>query len=289
MKRLPDELIWNMALRFDHGLGCPGYYDWLLIPGGHENRVQIVVKAMRDILEYVLSKFYGTPIPHTPFRGLLEGMIAVCPIELHPTFTTMSQLYEEIVFYYKPPSVTPCNSMPGETDQGEDSLKHAQQTEAGLSMGTSATSPMPRRYTRRYTGATELPMPVHCEDEPTPPPAMTIISTAHTRPVTPNDEVKRDWMDHTPLVSNGRTIGVNWEGVIDKACLWSAEREFDEVCKLVPPEIAAMLRDVRRPPLARLALNMVTEWLQQGGGYEPTLDDLHLLQDALVQKLGGQA
>lgn len=116
---------------------------------------------------------------------------------------------------------------------------------------------------------------------------MTIISTAHTKPITPNDEVRRDWMENTPLKVNGRTIGVDWDGVVDKACLWAAEREFDEVCKLVSPETARMLREVRRPPLARAALSMVTEWLQQQCGYEPTEDNLRLIHDALVQKLEG--
>lgn len=96
-------------------------------------------------------------------------------------------------------------------------------------------------------------------------------------------------MEHTPLSINGRTIGVDWDRVIDKACLWAAEREFDEVCKLVPPEVARMLREVRRPPLARVALNRVSDLLQQSDGLHSlpvNEDDLRLIHDALVQKLG---
>lgn len=116
---------------------------------------------------------------------------------------------------------------------------------------------------------------------------MTIISTAHTKSLIPNDEVREDWKEQCPLISNGRTIGVDWDEVIDKACLWAAEREFDEVCKLLDPKTAQMLRDVRRPPLARIALERITQLMSQGGDREPTINDMRLFHDALVQKLEG--
>lgn len=284
MPAFPPELIWNMALRYDHGLGCPDYYD-MLGPGEHDKRCTLVKSAMGDILKYVLSKFYGCVLPQTPFRGLLEGMIAVCPVELHPTAASMTQIYEEIVSYYKSPYATQCNSVREDSDRGEDIPNYAHHPAASTNVDPSAQPPMsvhPRP-------PKAPPSVVWDSSSPTP---MTIVSTAHTKPVIPNDEVREDWKAQCPLVSNGRTIGTDIDRVIDKACLWAAEREFDEVCKLVPPEVAQMLRDVRRPPLARAALDRVTELLQQSDGlHSLPVDesDLRLLHDALVQKLEGHS
>ena len=34
-----DDLLWNVALRWDHGLGCEGYYDQFLGEGKHAEQV----------------------------------------------------------------------------------------------------------------------------------------------------------------------------------------------------------------------------------------------------------
>lgn len=50
----PDGLLWNMALRYDHGLGCDGYYDIINNESGyHERRVQSTLRQMRQLYEEV--------------------------------------------------------------------------------------------------------------------------------------------------------------------------------------------------------------------------------------------
>jgi hypothetical protein len=140
----PPELIWNMVIRYDHGLGCPDYYD-MLGPGEHDKRCTLVKSAMGDILKYVLSKFYGSSLPQTPFKGLLEGMIAVCPVELHPTATSMTQIYEEIVSYYKSPSVADCYGVREDADRGEDIPNYAHHSAASTNVGPSTQPSVPPR------------------------------------------------------------------------------------------------------------------------------------------------
>lgn len=49
----PAELLLSMALRFDHGLGLPGYYDSLYGEGEHELRLQSTLAQMRQLYEEV--------------------------------------------------------------------------------------------------------------------------------------------------------------------------------------------------------------------------------------------
>ena len=63
MRNLPKDpppgLLMSMAIRFDHALGCPGYYDHPPAPNGvtHEQRLKATLSTMRQLYEEVAG--YG--------------------------------------------------------------------------------------------------------------------------------------------------------------------------------------------------------------------------------------
>ncbi len=63
-KELPKEppagLLMSMAIRHDHGLGVPGYYDGLLGEGEHEKRLAAALTAMGQIYEEVSGNGFYT-------------------------------------------------------------------------------------------------------------------------------------------------------------------------------------------------------------------------------------
>lgn len=54
-KTPPDALLHSMAIRYDHALGCDGYYDtWPdAEEGEHERRYQAAITTMRQLYEEV--------------------------------------------------------------------------------------------------------------------------------------------------------------------------------------------------------------------------------------------
>lgn len=58
----PKALLMSMALRLDHGLGCPGYYDTALLggqPGVHAMRIEAAMRDMGKVYEEVVGRgFY---------------------------------------------------------------------------------------------------------------------------------------------------------------------------------------------------------------------------------------
>lgn len=59
--RVPKEpteaVLLNMAVRNDHGLGCPGYYDQPIFGGegvGHARRLEAALTTMRQLYEEVV-------------------------------------------------------------------------------------------------------------------------------------------------------------------------------------------------------------------------------------------
>lgn len=60
-KEPPEGLIWSMALRYDHALGCDGYYDqWG--EGQHEARKRGTMATMRQLYEEVSGHgFFNWP------------------------------------------------------------------------------------------------------------------------------------------------------------------------------------------------------------------------------------
>lgn len=57
-----DALLLSMAVRYDHGLGIPGYYDQELFSGSgltHARRLEAALTTMRQLHEEVVGKgFY---------------------------------------------------------------------------------------------------------------------------------------------------------------------------------------------------------------------------------------
>ncbi len=53
-------LLMSMAMRYDHALGCPGYYD-MLGEGEHEKRLQSVLTTMRQLYEEVSGYGFYRP------------------------------------------------------------------------------------------------------------------------------------------------------------------------------------------------------------------------------------
>ena len=60
-----DDLLRSMAVRYDHGLGIPGYYDQPLFGGevvSHEKRMESAMRTMRQLHEEVVGVgFYRYP------------------------------------------------------------------------------------------------------------------------------------------------------------------------------------------------------------------------------------
>lgn len=60
-------LLMSMALRYDHGLGCPGYYDQLAAFSGntsqptHEQRLKATLSTMRQLHEEVSGRGFYRP------------------------------------------------------------------------------------------------------------------------------------------------------------------------------------------------------------------------------------
>lgn len=66
-----DDLLMSMAVRYDHGLGVPGYYDQPMIleasKVSHELRLESTMATMRQLHEEVVGKgFYR---PASPYRS----------------------------------------------------------------------------------------------------------------------------------------------------------------------------------------------------------------------------
>ena len=54
-KTPPDGLLHSMAIRYDHGLGLPGYYDTFpdTDEGAHERKYQATIRIMSQLYEEV--------------------------------------------------------------------------------------------------------------------------------------------------------------------------------------------------------------------------------------------
>ena len=57
------ELLMSMAIRFDHGLGCPGYYDSPMVSNGksHQQRLESTIRIMRQLHEEVVGRGFYSP------------------------------------------------------------------------------------------------------------------------------------------------------------------------------------------------------------------------------------
>lgn len=61
----PPGLLMSMALRSDHGLGCPGYYDQQPFKdspkGNHARRLEATISVMRQLYEEVAGYGFYSP------------------------------------------------------------------------------------------------------------------------------------------------------------------------------------------------------------------------------------
>lgn len=62
-KEPPLGLLMSMALRYDHGLGCPGYYDTMPTYNGetHAKRLEATITTMRQLYEEVSGYGFYRP------------------------------------------------------------------------------------------------------------------------------------------------------------------------------------------------------------------------------------
>ena len=68
-KKPSDGLLMSMAVRYDHGLGCPGYYDQPMMVGTnqltHKQRLEGTIRQMSQLHEEVVREgFYGPEREH---------------------------------------------------------------------------------------------------------------------------------------------------------------------------------------------------------------------------------
>ncbi|KQV66591.1 hypothetical protein [Caulobacter sp. Root343] len=69
----PVELLVSMAIRQDHGLGVPGYYDQPIFGGeniGHEARMRSAIGDMRKLYEEVVGAGFYSPEHAERYRAL---------------------------------------------------------------------------------------------------------------------------------------------------------------------------------------------------------------------------
>lgn len=71
----PPGLLMSMALRYDHGLACPGYYDTLpSYPGEtHAKRLEYVLRVMRQIYEEVSGYGFYRPEREAEYAAMVTA------------------------------------------------------------------------------------------------------------------------------------------------------------------------------------------------------------------------
>lgn len=65
-------LLMSMALRYDHGLGCPGYYD-MLGEGQHKIRLEAALALMRQLYEEVSGQGFYSPASEQRYAEMVEA------------------------------------------------------------------------------------------------------------------------------------------------------------------------------------------------------------------------
>jgi hypothetical protein len=75
-KEPPLGLLMSMAIRYDHGLGCPGYYDQPMMqaavsyPISHQQRLQATITTMRQLYEEVAGYGFYSPKREDDYAAL---------------------------------------------------------------------------------------------------------------------------------------------------------------------------------------------------------------------------
>lgn len=65
-------LLMSMAIRYDHGLGVPGYYDMLLGPGEHQKKVKAALALMAKLYEEVSGQGFYHPDREDHYQALAQ-------------------------------------------------------------------------------------------------------------------------------------------------------------------------------------------------------------------------
>lgn len=71
----PPGLLMSMALRFDHALGCPGYYDQPMLggkEGEHARRLESTMREMRKLWEEVTGRGFYRPQRSAMYEAMAE-------------------------------------------------------------------------------------------------------------------------------------------------------------------------------------------------------------------------
>ena len=73
----PPGLLMSMAIRFDHGLGVPGYYDQLLAAGAavdrHATRLESTLRTMRQLYEEVSGYGFYSKAKEAEYAALADS------------------------------------------------------------------------------------------------------------------------------------------------------------------------------------------------------------------------
>lgn len=69
----PPGLLMSMALRFDHALGLPGFYDRMGQPGDHQRRLEDTLVSMRQVWEEVVGLGFYRPDLEDRYAALRPG------------------------------------------------------------------------------------------------------------------------------------------------------------------------------------------------------------------------
>lgn len=65
-------LLMSMAIRYDHALAIPGYYDQFGEPGDHQRRLESTLRVMEQLYEEVAGHGFYHPDREQAYRNLLE-------------------------------------------------------------------------------------------------------------------------------------------------------------------------------------------------------------------------
>lgn len=88
-KEPPLGLLMSMAMRYDHGLGCPGYYDSPMFAGqgvSHAQRVESTLRTMRQLYEEVSGYGFYRPEKEADYAAMIET-----PSPLNPESSQVSK------------------------------------------------------------------------------------------------------------------------------------------------------------------------------------------------------
>jgi hypothetical protein len=75
-REAPPGLLVSMAIRADHGLGCPGYYDTPMFSSdgiGHKRRMEAAVATARQMHEEVVGTGFYTPEREASYAAMLSA------------------------------------------------------------------------------------------------------------------------------------------------------------------------------------------------------------------------